>query len=101
MATPQQVNEMQRRDAERDRAARAPSTPSATSTAVVPVAKAVPPAVAAPDGRTAVQHYLDDIAPASIVGRMIKFGRNGSSLPRTTGRLSARMSTSSPCAIRR
>ena len=79
MATPQQVNEMQRRDAERDhqRKAGAERALPTTGTAVVPAAKAALPAVTAPDGRTAVQHYLDDIAPASIVGRMIKFGKDG------------------------
>jgi hypothetical protein len=34
-------------------------------------------AVAVPDNRTSVQRYVDDIAPASIVGRMIKFNKDG------------------------
>jgi hypothetical protein len=34
-------------------------------------------AVAAPDTRTDVQTYLDEIAPASIVGRMMKFDTKG------------------------
>ena len=34
-------------------------------------------ALAVPDNRTSVQAYLDDISPASIVGRMIKFNKEG------------------------
>lgn len=34
-------------------------------------------AVAVPDNRTEVQRYIDEIAPASIVGRMIKFSKDG------------------------
>jgi hypothetical protein len=34
-------------------------------------------AVAVPDKRTATAQYLDEIAPASIVGRMIKFSKEG------------------------
>ena len=34
-------------------------------------------AVAVPDTRTHVQTYLDEIAPASIVGRMVKFDTKG------------------------
>jgi hypothetical protein len=30
-----------------------------------------------PDQRDSVQQYLDEVAPASIVGRMIKFGKEG------------------------
>ena len=37
--------------------------------------KASLPAV--PDTRTSVQQYLDDVAPASIVGRMVKFTKDG------------------------
>jgi hypothetical protein len=33
--------------------------------------------VAVPDGRTDVQKYLDEIAPAGIAGRLIKFGKEG------------------------
>ena len=42
---------------------------------VVAAAKAPPPAVI--DTRTPVQAYLDEIAPASIVGRMVKFSKEG------------------------
>jgi hypothetical protein len=43
-----------------------PVKPASTSTAVAP-----------PDTRTSVQRYVDEIAPASIVGRLIKFGKEG------------------------
>jgi hypothetical protein len=33
--------------------------------------------VAAPDTRSFEQRYIDEIAPANIVGRMIKFGKDG------------------------
>src|SRR5262249_32013666 len=42
------------------------------SNAVVPAAGT---AVAVPDTRSLVERYLDEIAPASIVGRLIKFGK--------------------------
>jgi hypothetical protein len=41
------------------------------------VATAVPTAVAMPDGRTPREAYLDEVAPAAIVGRLIKFTREG------------------------
>jgi hypothetical protein len=34
-------------------------------------------ATPAPDTRTAVQKYIDEIAPANIVGRMVKFSKDG------------------------
>jgi hypothetical protein len=34
-------------------------------------------AVAMPDGRTSVQQYIDEVAPSSIAGRLIKFSKNG------------------------
>jgi hypothetical protein len=34
-------------------------------------------AVALPDNRTSVQAYVDDIAPAGIAGRLVKFGKEG------------------------
>jgi hypothetical protein len=40
-------------------------------------AKAEPTAVTVPDGRTASQTWADDVAPASIVGRLIKFTKDG------------------------
>ena len=45
--------------------------------AVVPATVATSTAVAAPDTRTPVQRYIDEVAPASIVGRLIKFSREG------------------------
>jgi len=35
-------------------------------------------AVTLPDGRTSTQRYLDEVAPASIVGRLVKFTKEGS-----------------------
>jgi hypothetical protein len=80
-STPAEIQAQQRKDAgrdhqrkadaERDLAARAP----ATGMAVATTTKAPLPAV--PDTRTPVQKYLDDVAPASIVGRMVKFGKDG------------------------
>ena len=35
------------------------------------------PAEMPPDNRTPVQQYLDEVAPASIVGRMVKFAKEG------------------------
>jgi hypothetical protein len=64
----------QKRQAEKEyaeRKARVADTP-----ANLPV-KAAPMAVAIPDNRTPVQTYLDDIAPGSVVGRMIKFNKDG------------------------
>jgi hypothetical protein len=43
--------------------------------AVVPAAKQAVPAM--PDNRTSVQQYVDEIAPSSIAGRLIKFSKNG------------------------
>jgi hypothetical protein len=42
--------------------------------AVIPATKQ---AVAVPDNRTSVHQYVDEIAPSSIVGRAIKFNKNG------------------------
>ncbi|MGC2690322.1 MAG: hypothetical protein WA375_22405, partial [Pseudolabrys sp.] len=46
--------------------------------AVVPARVAAGTAVTtpAPDTRTAVQKYIDEIAPANIVGRMVKFSKD-------------------------
>ena len=61
--------------AERQQNAARPAAPSTPAMAVVPEAKAPLPAV--PDTRTPVQQYLDDVAPVSLVGRMIKFSKDG------------------------
>ena len=49
--------------------------PPVPSTAVA-VAK-TGTAVAVPDQRDSVQQYLDEVAPAAIVGRMVKFSKEG------------------------
>jgi hypothetical protein len=68
--TPSQVIAEQKRVAEKDTAARkassVPAKVGANSTAL-----------ATPDNRTDVQRYLDDIAPANVVGRIIKFSKDG------------------------
>jgi hypothetical protein len=68
--TPTQVREQQQRDADRDREKQRASLPAATT-------GNGGTAVAIPDNRTAVQAYLDEVAPASIVGRLIKFNKDG------------------------
>lgn len=91
--TTAQELERQRRDAERDLAARKNLKPLTTThgeggsfsvlnppptkggTAVSVAAGTA--AVAVPETRTPVQTYLDEIAPASIVGRMVKFDTKG------------------------
>jgi hypothetical protein len=60
-------------DAERDLIARSPPI----GTAVAPAAKPPLPAEMPPDNRSPEERYVDDVAPASIVGRMIKFGKDG------------------------
>jgi hypothetical protein len=53
-----------------------PKQSSGNGTAVATVAK-TSTAVAVPDNRSTTTTYLDEIAPSSIVGRMIKFDKNG------------------------
>jgi hypothetical protein len=62
--TANEIVRQQREDAERARNAPAKATPTAPTTGTD---------VAIPDRRTSVERYLDEIAPASIVGRMLKF----------------------------
>ena len=69
--TTREILQRQAADAER---ARAQKKPAATGTAVAP---AKTTAVTARDTRTPQQQYLDEIAPAAIVGRLIKFGKEG------------------------
>jgi hypothetical protein len=52
-----------------------PQKEYALSVKSVPVAGAA--ATPAPDARTDVQKYLDEVAPASIVGRLVKFSKEG------------------------
>jgi hypothetical protein len=62
-------------DAEIARRERAKEAMINSATAMVPaVQKTSLPAV--PTGRSAVSAYLDEVAPASIVGRLIKFDKN-------------------------
>jgi hypothetical protein len=67
--TPEQIKVAQVKRAEKDLAERKAKLPALATNGGT--------AVAVPDNRTAVQRYVDDIAPANIVGRMIKFGKDG------------------------
>jgi hypothetical protein len=67
--SPEQIRAQQKATAEKETAAVKANLPAPTA------ARAT--AVALPDSRTEVQRYLDDIAPASIVGRMVKFTKDG------------------------
>jgi hypothetical protein len=73
-----EILKRQAEDAARQRAAlaqkRANAAPPANNTAIVP---AKTTAVAVPDNRSPQQQYLDEIAPAAIVGRLIKFSKDG------------------------
>ena len=71
-----EVLKRQAEDAARQRAALAQkrATPPAANTAIVP---AKTTAVTVPDNRSPQQQYLDEIAPAAIVGRLIKFSKDG------------------------
>jgi hypothetical protein len=78
--TPAEIGARQKADAERARQQKAAMQArhlAQPATEVVPVAKPALPATAPPDNRTPVQRWQDDVAPASIVGRMIKFGKDG------------------------
>lgn len=92
--TPNEIVAQQKRDAERDRADKAAAKlrkfadakPASDDRAVAldaakPASTAVATAqstvVAPPDNRGTIEQYLDLVAPSSIVGRMIKFDKNG------------------------
>src|SRR5262249_34545738 len=68
----------QKADAARDRATKAAAKSQDDLAAVLDAAKgtavatAAPTAVALPDGRTPREVYLDEVAPAAIVGRLVK-----------------------------
>jgi hypothetical protein len=65
--TPEEIGEMQHAAANKALAgANLPVTANGKGTAL-----------AVPDSRSSVQRYLDDVAPASIVGRMVKFNKEG------------------------
>lgn len=72
--TTREILQRQAADAERNRAPKPPSVakPAATGTVVAPATNT---AVVVPDTRTPQQQYLDEIAPAAIVGRRIKFDK--------------------------
>ena len=63
--TPEQVIAEQKAKAEHNHAQALATRPAAAT------------AVAVPETRTPVQAYLDEIAPANIVGRLIKFSKDG------------------------
>jgi hypothetical protein len=73
--TAAQALAQQKADAARDRAARAQAKSQDALDVVLDGAK--PTAVAVSDGRTPREVYLDEVAPAAIVGRLIKFTREG------------------------
>jgi hypothetical protein len=85
--TTREILQRQAADAERNRMAKKPAAALAATDPTAPPAKpplastAVAPttntAVTVPDARTPQQAYLDEIAPAAIVGRLIKFGKEG------------------------
>jgi hypothetical protein len=81
--TPAEINAQQRRDAEAAHRRQAPERPG---TAVMPAVKPGIPVAAAPDNRTSAQRYLDEVAPASIVGRMSKFSKDGLFITRDDGK---------------
>jgi hypothetical protein len=68
--TPEEINQRQKEDAANAKAA------NPTSTAVVPATPAST-AVAKPGNADPVQAYLDVIAPTTMVGRLIKFTKDG------------------------
>ncbi len=78
--TAKEVLEQQKIDAERRRTAAAPAaSPSTATNGSTAVATTSPAstAVATSGTRTSVQAYLDEYAPAAIVGRMVKFDNKG------------------------
>jgi hypothetical protein len=79
--TTEQIRAEQKRQTDKSRAAQQAAAEEAAaaraaSTAIVPATSASA-GIAVPEARTSVQQYLDEVAPASIVGRMIKFSKDG------------------------
>jgi hypothetical protein len=72
--TPEEITAEQKRQAAKDTARKAARV-SVPAKAVTPIPTAV--ATPAQDNRTDAERYVDEIAPASIVGRMIKFSKDG------------------------
>jgi hypothetical protein len=71
--TPEQINREQKQQAERELQQRKAATQLMTAAAKANASLAT----AAADNRTPVQRYLDEIAPSGIVGRLIKFSKEG------------------------
>jgi hypothetical protein len=67
--TPEQIRTQQKADAEKDAARIKAALPA--------IAEPAKTAVAVPDNRSSVQKYIDDVAPATIAGRVIRFGKEG------------------------
>jgi hypothetical protein len=67
--TTEQIRAQQKADAEKATSAIKAALPTAPTNSGA--------ALAVPDKRTDRQRYLDEIAPASIVGRMVKFSKEG------------------------
>ena len=74
--TPEEIVAEQKRQAAKDTAARKAAAASSVPAKAVTVASTTV-ATPAPDTRTEAERYVDEIAPASIVGRMIKFSKDG------------------------
>jgi hypothetical protein len=66
--TTKQILREQEQQADRDRAQREAQAVATIELAAVP---------AVPDNRTARQRYLDSVAPGGIVGRLVKFSKEG------------------------
>jgi hypothetical protein len=69
--TPEEIVTEQKRQAKNLAAQKAQTLPVPAKTGNGAVA------APAPDNRTEEQRYIDEIAPANIVGRMIKFSKDG------------------------
>jgi hypothetical protein len=77
--TTNEVIARQRVDAEKHRAAATKSAVPAVTT------NGAGTAVAAPDNRSPVERYVDEIAPSTIAGRLIKFSKEGKFIITETG----------------
>lgn len=86
MQTTEQVLAQQQADADRERERRQKAqpkpAPQPAAAASVPQSTTVAPRPAttlpaAPDTRTSVQRYLDEVSPSMIVGRLLKFSKEG------------------------
>ena len=81
--TPEEIVAEQKCQAEKDTAVRKAAAASSVPAKAATVASTTV-TTPAPDTRTEAERYVDEIAPASIVGRMIKFPRTANSSPPTT-----------------